>query len=296
MQFRLAQSTRINYESHWKLFFRWCEAAKLEALPAAPQTVKDFMTWCLEQGYRTASVARYVAGIGHKHRTEELPDPTCEGLYNYLTRARRALQERPQAKAAITYELLRRVTLSFRSNPLGIRDRTMILLTFAAGWRRSEVIALQYEHAQFTPDGLLLFQARSKTDQLGEGRFVGVHRGRKHLTCPVRALEEWIAIRGDWPGPLFCRLNSKHEMVRKALHPRADAIYYALKEALAELGVDPVPYGAHSLRAGMVTEASKSGASEVAIKLRTGHRDMKVMQKYIRPVSAFDFNPLKNVL
>lgn len=298
MACELAKTTLAGYESHWRLFSRWCETAEAEPLPATRQTVRDFTTWCLNEGYRTSTVSRFVAGIGHKHRVESLPDPTHQsGIYEYIGRARRERQEKPHRKKAVTCNLLCQMLKSVRRDRVGVRDRAMILLTFAAGWRRSEVVALQYADVQFAEKGILLFQGRSKTDQAGEGRFVGVHRGRRKLTCPVRTLEEWLEIRGDWSGPLFCCLTPKdHKIVQRPLHERAGVIYYALKDALSDCGEDPRPYGAHSLRAGMITEAAKHGASEVAIRLRTGHKDMNVLQSYIRPATAFDFDPLAGVL
>lgn len=73
-------------------------------------------------------------------------------------------------------------------------------------------------------------------------------------------------------------------------------LWLAVKRAIEGIGDNPATFGAHSLRAGMITEAAKHGASELSIMRRTGHKQSQTLQRYIRPACAFDFNPLKDVL
>jgi integrase len=170
------------------------------------------------------------------------------------------------------------------------------VLTFASGWRRSEIASLKLSDVAFVPKGLTLWLGSSKTDQTGQGRLVGIEAGVKPLTCPVRALRAWLKLRGEWEGSLFVAVAGCGAVTREPISPRGEVLHQALKDSLERIGEDPATFGAHSLRAGMITEAAKHGASEAAIKLRTGHKSSLTLQRYIRPASAFDLNPLKAVL
>jgi integrase len=296
MQARKALNTRRAYAHAWKHFIAWCEAVERSWLPADPQTVQDFATWCIMQNYRLSTVAIRMSAIGHYHHDAGLETPYDASVRRYLLNAKRDLKEEPAGKAALTYELLRQMAWRFPETPVGIRNKAMILLQFAAGWRRSEVVALRHADVHFVPQGVALWQRSSKVDQTGEGRLVGIERGRRVVTCPVLALERWFDVRGHWDGPLFVRMGPSGAFTRQGLEPRGETLHNALKRMLARIGEDPERFGSHSLRAGMITEAAKHGASESAIKQRTGHKCSETLQKYIRPANIFEFNPLKGVL
>ena len=153
-------------------------------------------------------------------------------------------------------------------DPFEVRNAAMLLVTFSAGWRRSETSALDLADVSFVPQGLTLWQAYSKSDQTGKGRLVGIDKGKRKRTCPVRALKAWLALRGAWPGPLFTRILNGGRVTEQRLSD--EAVYRIVKSGLERIGVDPGPYGARSLRSGFVTCAAENGATEVAIQMRTG--------------------------
>lgn len=123
---------------------------------------------------------------------------------------------------------------------------------------------------------------------------MGVHYGRRPVTCPIRALKEWIATRGTWRGPLFVACDGWRRLTRERLD--SDGVRRAVKRALERIGVDARSFGAHSLRAGMITASSEAGATETSIMQRTGHKRYETLRRYIRPVEAFRADPLKGVL
>ena len=292
-----SDNTVVNYESSWRLFEKFCAMVPCLPLPVERQTVIDYIVWAVEvQGYRTASVQAQVSAVRQRHVTAGFPSPTT-GLSSFIKHLKRVRRERPCAKDALRYDQLLRAAEQIPETLVGVRDRSMILLAFASGWRRSEVVALSVGDIQFCEQGVELFQAHSKTDQHGEGRTVGIHRGSNPSTCPVRALEAWLALRGKWDGPLFVGTSKRgRKLTTQALHKNGARLYAAVKQSLKACGEDASRYGAHSLRSGMITEAVKSGASEIAIQARTGHKSIKVLRSYIRPATAFDFNPLAGVL
>lgn len=296
MQAEKALNTRSAYASGWKAFLAWCAAAQCAPLPASPESVRDFVTWCIMQHYRMSTIMIRVCAIAHYHERAGLPSPYDDTTRKYVSNARRQAREQPAGKLALTYRMLQRIAPLFPDTPTGVRNRAMIFLGFAAGWRRSEIVALRSSDVHFLPQGLALWQRYSKTDQKGEGRLVGIEPGSRELTCPVRALAAWLQLRGDFEGPLFVRMTNRQRVTREALEPRGEILHLALKKLIAQIGENAAEFGAHSLRAGMITEAAKSGASEAAIKQRTGHRCSKTLQRYIRPANIFDFNPMRNVL
>ena len=296
MQAKKAQNTQIAYGNSWRYFCAWCRAAGREPLPATPETVREFVTWRLTTGKRFYTVYGDANGIAHVHREAGLPSPVDKSVRAYLNAARRELKEEPGGKAALTYDQVRRIAKTFDHSPRGVRDRAMFLLNFASGWRRAEMVALDYEDLAFGPQGLILWQRSSKTDQIAEGRVVGIAPGKKKLTCPVRAIETWLALRGKWKGPLFTHVAQTGEITRKRLGKRADVLYRLVKRKIQEIGGEAGEYGAHSLRAGMITEAAKHGANEASIMQRTGHKSSRVLQRYVRPATVFDLDPLKGVL
>lgn len=296
LQAQKAVNTRLAYAHGWKMFLAWCAAAERSSLPAEPATVQEHAAWSIARGLRLNTVLVRMSAIAHYHREAGLANPCDRSVRLFLMNARRELREEPGGKAALPYELLRNIASRFPDTLPGIRNRAMILLQFAAGWRRSEIVALRYSDVNFVAQGIALWQRSSKTDQTGEGRLVGIERGKRAVTCPVRALEAWLAIRGDWEGALFVRSGPHGEMTRTALASRAEVLHMALQRVLEKAGEDAGRFGSHSLRAGMITEAAQHGASEIAIMRRTGHKTSACLRRYIRPANIFEFNPLKGVL
>lgn len=301
MQSNNSANTDKAYNQAWKVFSAWCDGVGLSPLPATAETVATFAMWCLYERarrYRLGTVNLTFSAIRHRHSESEMPIPVTPEVRRLVRNAARDLRERKRQKKALTPEQLRAVCKHLSGeSPIDARDRAMFLLQFAAGWRCGEVTGLQLSDVAFTDKGFIVSLGASKSDQLGrDGREVGIPLGQRQATCPVRALRAWIKIRGTAPGALFCRLSPGHTILPdKALI--YDHINERLKVALAALGVDARHYGSHSLRAGMVTAGIEAGASETSIMLRTGHKSLDTMRRYVRIAKAFsDANPLKGVL
>jgi integrase len=140
-----------------------------------------------------------------------------------------------------------------------------------------------------TPDGLVVKLRRSKVDQEGQGREVAIPFGSHPETCPVRAYRAWLAAAALSIGPVFREIDRHGRVEVKALH--RDSIGPIVKRAAARIGLDPVHYAGHSLRAGLATQAYLNGATELAIMQQTGHRSLATVRKYIRQGSLFRDNP-----
>lgn len=296
MSAKLAANTIINYRSGWKAFVRWCDAAGYSSLPATSQICIDFCSWCFAEGARLSTVDIRLRAIRHYHREANLPSPVDTSVQQFLQNAARNLCEKPRGKEALTVSHLRNISnkLRRRGTTRDLRDRAVLVFGFACGWRRSELVSLDLRDVRWMKHGLLVRLGKSKTDQKGRGRVVAIHYGHNESTCPVRALKTWLALRGNSPGPLFTRIEVDDTATNRRLHP--DAVRRAVKRGLELIGVCPDLFGAHSLRAGMITAAAEAGASETSIMLRTGHRSYEMVQRYVRPAQAFMSNPLAGVL
>jgi integrase len=176
---------------------------------------------------------------------------------------------------------------------LGERDRALLLVCFAGAFRRSELVSLDVADVSFTRDGLVIRLRRSKTDQEGEGRTIGIPYGSRPMTCPVRALKEWLDFSGITAGPLFRPVNRHGQVLATRLSDRGVA--RVVQRAAAAAGLDPTDVAGHSLRAGLATSAAAAGVSERAIMAQTGHKSLPMVRRYIRDGSLFIENAAAGV-
>lgn len=295
-QSRWSENTRKAYAEDWKSFERWCELAGRPALPASADTLSLYCVHLARLGKLPATINRRVAGVASRHLAAGHVSPVSGDVREVLAGiGRRAGTAPKHAKAALTVEDLRAILPALGDGARGARDRALLLVGFASGLRRSELAALDVGDVTCRPEGLALHVARSKTDQAGAGRWLGVFRGRHRATCPVRALQAWLEERDAWAGPLFCVLTSPAGAVR---HKRMSgwAVGEVVKQAARAAGMDATRYAGHSLRAGCATAASANGASDQAIMARTGHKSAAVMGRYVRYGSLFATDALAGVL
>lgn len=292
----MAPNTLAAYRSGWLAFERWCVEAHKSSLPAEPETVILFVAHSLQKGYRLETVRVQLSGIKHRHREAGLPIPCGDELRQVLANAGRVLKERPQRKAALTPDHLKRLGRYLKNRgESGIRDAAILVCGFAAGWRRSELSSLDLEDVAFDGDrSVTLSLGASKADQQGKGRIVTLPAGKRVLTCPVRTLRRWIEVRGRWKGSLFVRSNPAGGWSRDRIS--GEAICEMLQGHLAAIGEDASLFGGHSLRAGMATSGAENGGDIVAIMQRGGWKSMSTVLRYIRPAQAFRNDPLAGVL
>lgn len=119
---------------------------------------------------------------------------------------------------------------------------------------------------------------RSKTDQEGTGRKIGIPFGLNPQTCPVRSLRAWMEAATIGIGPLFRSVNRHGQLQRGRLCDKAVAL--TVKRYAKAIGLDVAKYSAHSLRAGLVTSAAIAGVSDRAIMQQTGHKSHAMLMRY----------------
>jgi integrase len=185
---------------------------------------------------------------------------------------------------------LERIMAALPENLLGCRDAALLLVGFAGAFRRSELVALDWQDVESAPEGLVVVIRRSKTDPEGRGRRIAIPYGRR--LCPVRALTAWRDLSGGEAGPVFRPLDRHGNIREQRLSDKAVA--RVVKRGLEAAGVNAAAYAGHSLRGGFATAAAAGGASERAIMRQTGHRSLPMLRRYIREGSLFTDNAVRN--
>ncbi len=156
-----------------------------------------------------------------------------------------------------------------------------MLVGFSGGFRRSELVNIDYEDLEFVNEGLKIFIKRSKTDQSGEGMIKAIPYFDNKIFCPVIAIKNWINFSEIRSGKIFSVSDKSIALIIKK---------YALIA-----GLDPNKYGGHSLRSGFATSAAESGAEERNIMAMTGHKTTQMVRRYIQEANLFKNNALNKL-
>lgn len=275
-----ADATKRAYAADWRHFEAWCMARGLESLPAAPETLVLYLAAFAGQ-FKMSTIERRLATIRVAHATEGFEAPTRHpAVREARAGARRLYGVATAGKAPALADDIRAMVGNLPETLLGSRDRALLLVGFAGGFRRSELVAIDVEHLQFDEAGVRIAIPRSKTDQEGEGATIGIHAtGRP--TCPVAALRAWLERAAIDEGPVF-RPVDRHGNVRPN-RLRSAAVADVVKRTAVSAGLEhPERYSGHSLRAGLVTEAFARGAAEHDIMRQTRHKDSRTLRRYRR--------------
>ncbi len=283
-----APATVRAYASDWRSFTAWCATHGLIGLPAEPTTVVLYLTY-LARNSKTATIRRRLSSISVAHQAAGVASPTTDILVRSTwSGIRRTNGIAQTAKAALLTDDVRAMVMTLGDTLIGRRDACLLLLGFASALRRSELVALDIGDVVETNDGLVVTIARSKTDQEGEGRQIGIPYGSHPTTCPVRALRAWLAAAEIEDGPLFRPIDRHGRFGSERLSDRAVAI--VVKRTAEAAGIDPRLVAGHSLRSGMATSAARAGATEVQIMRQTGHKSLPVLRRYVHAGSLFTDN------
>jgi site-specific recombinase XerD len=174
-----------------------------------------------------------------------------------------------------------------------LRDRSIILIGFSGGFRRNEIVSLDYEDLEFVEEGLKISLRRSKTDQFGEGSIKGLPYFDNLQYCPVVSIRKWIEISKISSGALFRRFTKGSKLSENRLTDQTVALI--IKEYLKLAGIDSKNYSGHSLRSGFATSAAESGAEERSIMAMTGHKSTEMVRRYIKEANLFKNNALNKI-
>jgi integrase len=282
----LSQRTRDAYADQWRWFEAWCTEHNESPLPADTTVIGAYLTARAAGGWKVSSLSQGLAGICHQHVAAGHASPRRDPELNEMWMGlRKSMSSRPEQKAPLSADWLREMLDVLPDGLHGARDRALLMIGFAGGFRRSELAALGVDDVQFHPQGVELLVRKSKTDQAGRGQTKVIAYGKNPLTCPVRALEDWLELACITAGPVFRSIDRHDNLGEANLTPHS--IAKMVKDTARRAGLDADRFSGHSLRAGFVTAATLGGADEAAVMDQTGHRSVEMVRRYTRRLDAW---------
>ncbi|HQR02857.1 MAG TPA: site-specific integrase [Rhodocyclaceae bacterium] len=273
----LADNSRRAYTGDLQDFLAWGGA-----VPCTPEVLAEYIA-ARAQTHSPITITRRVVGISRAHTSQGLPDPAKSDLVRVVLRGIRRTHGQPQRQVTPLMKSDLLSILPLMTGTTGLRDRALILLGFAGAFRRSELVALDVADLQFVQEGLIAHVRKSKTDQDGNGRKVGIPYGRTHA-CPVKAVREWLDHAGITEGPVF-RSVRKGGAIGNRL--TAQSVALVVKAYAQAAGLPASAYSGHSLRSGLATSAAQAGITAHKIQQQTGHRSLAMLHRYIRDGQLF---------
>jgi integrase len=286
-----ASATRKAYAADLRDFEAYCMAIAAEAFPAEPAVVATYLAH-LAETKSVATIRRRMVAVGRAHKERGLESPVAHPKVQEVAKGIARTKGVSQVKKeALTADRLRDALLAVMGDELKAkRDRALLLLGFAIAARRSELAALDYADVRFDKRGVAVTLRRSKTDQAGEGRTIGVPFVANVGLCAARALREWIIAAELSGGPLFRTFTIHGTLTENRIDPKDVA--RLVKRVAKAAGIEG-DFGGHSLRAGFITTAAATkGVSEADIQRVSGHRSIAILRGYVRRATVFDDAPL----
>ena len=283
----LAESSKKAYRSDIQHFIAWGGI-----IPTTPETLARYLA-AHAQTHSNATLTRRLTSISRAHTSQGYPSPTQSDLVHATLHGIRRVHGTAQQQVSPILKADILAMVENLSGIIGARDKALLLVGFAGAFRRSELVAINCTDIEWVEQGMIVHIRRSKTDQTGEGRKVGIPYARgRH--CPVISLKQWLAAANITGGFLF-RAVTKHGHIGEAALSR-EAVAIIVKKRAQAIGLDAAKYSGHSLRAGLVTSAAQAGVSSWKLKAQTGHKSDAMLARYVRGGQLFEDNAAGAVL
>ena len=298
----LQSSKAINtvraYKSDFRDFGLFCVQNGFKSLPSEPKIVSLYLTHLSTKDVKMSTLKRRLVSIGviHKLKGHYLDTKHPIIIENIMGIKRRKGSVQKGKKPLLISNLKLIINVIDKSTYEDIRkyrDRSIILMGFSGGFRRNEIVSLDYDDLDFVSEGLKINIKRSKTDQFGEGSVKGLPYFDNAQYCPVLSLKNWIEVSNISSGPLFRRFSKGSKLSENRLTDQTVALL--IKKYLKLAGIDNKNYSGHSLRSGFATTAAESGAEERSIMAMTGHKSTEMVRRYIKEANLFKNNALNKI-
>jgi len=293
-----ANNTVRAYKSDFNDFSLFCAQNGFKSLPSEAKIVSLYLTHLSTKDFKMSTLKRRLVSIGiiHKLKGHYLDTKHPIILENVMGIKRRKGSVQRGKKPILINDLIK--VINVIDEELGneikkFRDRSIILIGFSGGFRRNEIVSLDYQDLDFVSEGLKINLKKSKTDQFGEGSVKALPYFNNTQYCPVISLKKWINISNINSGPLFRRFSKSFNLSNNRLTDQTVALL--IKKYLTLAGINSKNYSGHSLRSGFATSAADAGAEERSIMAMTGHKSPEMVRRYIKEANLFKNNPLNKL-
>jgi site-specific recombinase XerD len=273
------------YQSDYNDFSLFCTKNGFQAMPTEPKILSLYITH-LASYSKFSTLKRRLASISIIHKTKgHYIDTKHPIIVENLMGIKRTNGSNQKGKKPLLINdlklLIKAIDKSKEKNIRKTRDKALVLIGFSGGFRRSELVDIEYEDIEFVEEGVKIFVKRSKTDQSGEGMTKAIPYFDNINFCPVKALNKWVLEAQLKDGKIF-NISDK-------------SVALIIKKYANYAGLDAHRYAGHSLRSGFATSTAESGAEERNIMAMTGHKSTEMVRRYIKEANLFKNNALKNI-
>ena len=280
-----ASNTLRAYKSDYKDFASFCTKNGFNPMPTEPKILSLYLTH-LSSNCKFSTLRRRIASISVIHRMKgHYIDTKHPLIIENLLGIKRSKGSNQKAKKPILINdlklIIKAINESNEKYTKKLRNKTVVLIGFSGGFRRSELISIQYEDVEFVSEGVKIFIKRSKTDQSGEGMTKAIPYFDNEEFCPVKTLNLWITQSNIKSGRIF-KISDK-------------SVALIIKKYAGLAGLESEKYSGHSLRSGFATSTAESGAEERAIMAMTGHKTTQMVRRYIQEANLFKNNALNKI-
>jgi len=280
-----SKNTLRAYQSDYNDFSLFCSKNGFQAMPTQPKILALYITH-LASYSKYSTLKRRLASISIIHKTKgHYIDTKHPIIVENLMGIKRTNGSNQKGKKPLLINdlklLINAIDESKEKNIRKIRDKALVLIGFAGGFRRSELVDIEYEDIEFVEEGVKIFVKRSKTDQSGEGMTKAIPYFDNINFCPVKALNKWVVEAEIKEGKIF-NISDK-------------SVALIIKKYANYAGLDSNRYAGHSLRSGFATSTAESGAEERNIMAMTGHKSTEMVRRYIKESNLFKNNALNKI-
>ena len=276
-----SNNTLRAYKSDFRDFSSFCSKNGFSSIPTQPKIIALYITH-LSKTSKFSTLKRRIASISVIHKLKgHYLDTKHPIIMENLHGIKRTLGSRQKTKKPILINDLKLIIKVIDEKK--IRDKALILVGFAGGFRRSELINVYYEDIEFVKQGVKILIKRSKTDQSGEGSIKAIPYFENNEYCPVIALKNYI------------NEKFKNKKEGRVFEISDKSVALIIKRYAEKAGLDPSKYSGHSLRSGFATTAAEFGAEERNIMAMTGHKTTQMVRRYIQEANLFRNNALNKI-
>jgi site-specific recombinase XerD len=279
-----SKNTLRAYKADYKDFSSFCIRNGFKQIPSEPKIVSLYLTY-LSKSSKFSTLKRRLASISVIHKLSghyiDIKHPLITENLMGIKRIKGSYQKAKKPILINDLKLIINAIDKEKNEKIKFKNKALILLGFAGGFRRSELVAVDHEDLDFVTEGVKIFIKRSKTDQSGEGMTKGIPYFNNHDYCPVTSLKNWLKKSEIKSGKIF-DISDK-------------SVALTIKKYIKIAGLDPNKYSGHSLRSGFATSTAELGAEERSIMAMTGHKTTQMVRRYIKEANLFKNNALNKI-